>query len=153
MPNTYTQIYIQIVFAVKYRENLVHDSFRDELEKYICGIIKSKNCKPLAIYCMPDHTHILVGLNPVEPLSGLVRDIKSRSTQWINERKFVSEAFKWQEGFGAFSYPLSSLDNVIKYILNQPSHHAKQSFQHEYLQLLNTFEVDYKPEYLFEWFG
>lgn len=151
MSDTYTQLYVQLVFAVKYRESLVQESFRDELEKYTCGIIRSKTCKPLAIYFMPDHAHILVGLNPALAISDLVRDIKSRSSLWVNEKHLAQRPFKWQEGFGAFSYSRSSLDNVVKYILNQPAHHAKQAFKDEYIQLLKAFEIDYKNEYLFEW--
>lgn len=152
MSDTYSQLYIQLVFAVKYRESLISESFRDELEKYTCGIIRNKTCKPIAIYCMPDHAHILIGLNPALAISDLVRDIKTRSSLWINEKQFVSHSFKWQEGFGAFSHSRSSLDNVVQYILNQPAHHAKQSFKNEYLELLTKFEIEYKNEYLFEWF-
>lgn len=152
MANTFTQVYVQLVFAVKFRKTLIHESFREELEKYICGIIKSDNCKPIAIYCMPDHTHILVGLNPVTAISELARDIKSRSSQWVNERKFVQGLFRWQEGFGAFSYSKSSLDNVVQYILNQPKHHSSRSFKNEYIGLLDAFNIDYNPDYLFEWF-
>jgi REP element-mobilizing transposase RayT len=151
MSDTYTQLYIQLVFAVKYRERLVAESFRDELEKYICGVINNKSSKPLAIYCMPDHTHILIGLNPTLPISDLVRDVKSRSSVWINEQKLVTGSFKWQEGFGAFSYSRSSLDNVVKYIRNQPQHHSGQSFKDEYIGLLNDFKIEYNNQYLFDW--
>nr|WP_317165988.1 IS200/IS605 family transposase [Spirosoma arboris] len=122
MANTYSQIYIQIVFAVKGRENLIRESFRDELEKYICGIVTGKNQKALAIYCMPDHTHLLISVKPTISISDLVRDIKANSSGLINDRRFVKNKFHWQEGFGAFSYSKSHLDNVTKYILSQPDH-------------------------------
>lgn len=151
MSDTYTQLYIQLVFAVKHRESLITESFRDELEKYICGIISNKKCKPLSIYCMPDHAHILIGLHPNISISDLVRDIKSSSTVFVNEQKLSGSPFKWQQGFGAFSYSRSSLDSVIKYILNQPAHHTKQSFKQEYTDFLKAFEIEYKEQYLFEW--
>jgi REP element-mobilizing transposase RayT len=151
MPNTYTQLCIQLVFAVKGRQSLVKESFRDELEKYICGTIREKKHKPLAIYCMPDHTHILVGLNPSEAISTLVQQVKANSSGFINERKLVQHRFNWQEGYGAFSYARSQVDAVVKYISNQPEHHRKKTFQEEYLQFLDKFEIDYRPEYLFEW--
>ncbi|GAB4018010.1 IS200/IS605 family transposase [Spirosoma migulaei] len=151
MANTYSQIYIQLVFAVKGRENLIKESFRDELEKYICGIVSGKSQKVLAIYCMPDHTHLLISIKPTIALSDLVRDIKANSSGLINDRKLVKSKFHWQEGFGAFSYSKSHLDNVIKYILSQPDHHRKRSFQEEYLEFLKKFEIDYEEKYLFEW--
>jgi len=151
MPNTYTQIYIQLVFAVKGRQSLINESFRDELEKYICGIIRDKKHKPLAIYCMPDHIHILVGLHPAEAISTLVQQVKANSSGFINDRKFVRERFNWQEGYGAFSYARSQVDAVVKYIANQPEHYRKRTFQEEYLTFLEKFEVEYRPEYLFEW--
>lgn len=151
MANTYSQIYIQLVFAVKGRENLVKESFREELEKYICGIVNGKNQKPLAIYCMPDHTHLLVGLKPNLSVSDLVRDVKNNSSGFVNEKKILKTKFHWQEGYGAFSYSKSQLDNVIKYIANQPEHHKKKSFREEYLDFLQKFEVEYDEKYLFEW--
>lgn len=151
MANTYSQIYIQIVFAVKGRENLVKETFRDELEKYICGIVNGKNQKTLAIYCMPDHTHLLVGLKPNLSISDLVRDVKNNSSGFINEKRFLNTKFHWQEGYGAFSYSKSQLDDVIKYITNQPKHHEKKSFREEYLDFLQKFEVEYDDKYLFEW--
>lgn len=153
MANTYSQIYIQIVFAVKGRENLIKEEFRDELEKYICGIVNGKSQKVLAIYCMPDHTHLLLSLKPNSSLSDLVRDIKANSSGWINDRKLLRNKFSWQEGFGAFSYSKFHLDNVIKYINSQPEHHRKRSFKDEYLEFITKFEVEYDEKYLFEWIG
>ena len=119
MANTYTQMYVQIVFAVKSRENLIKEKFRDELEKYICGIIIKNKSKPLSIYCNPDHTHILIGLHPTISVSEITGDIKASSSKWINEKKLIVGKFNWQDGFGAFTYSKSQIDDVAKYILNQ----------------------------------
>ena len=151
MPNTYTQIYVQIVFAVQGRQNLISEKYRKKLEKYICGIISNKKSKPLAIYCNPDHTHILIGLHPSISISDMARDIKANSSKWINEQKWIAGKFKWQEGFGAFTYSKSQIDAVVKYILNQPQHHKKTSFKEEYINFLRKFEIDYNEKYLFEW--
>lgn len=153
MPNTYTQLYIQLIFAVKGRHNLVKESFRDEIEKYICGIAKNHKHKPLAIYVRPDHLHFLIGLHPEQAISDLVRDIKSHSTKFINEKKWLPQKFYWQEGFGAFSYSKSQLDTVVKYILNQPKHHHKKTFREEYLEFLKKFEIEYDDKYLFEFYN
>lgn len=150
MANTYTQIYIQVVFAVKSRQNLIKEHFRDELQKYITGIVTNREQKLISIYCMPDHTHLLIGLKPNMALSDLVRDIKAGSSGFINEKKWIQSKFQWQEGFGAFSYAQSQLDNVINYITTQPQHHRKSSFNEEYRALLNKFSVDYDNAYLFE---
>lgn len=152
MADTYTQLYIHLVFAVKYRQSLIHESFRDELEKYICGIVNEKRHKPLSIYCMPDHIHLFVGLNPAEAISTLVRDVKRASTALVNNKKWVGSRFQWQEGYGAFSHARSQLDTVVRYILNQPVHHKKQVFRDEYLDMLQKAGIDYQPQYLFEWF-
>ena len=129
MPNTYTQIHIHLIFAVKSRKNLIYENHRIELEKYICGIISNKKCKILAIYCNPDHTHILIGMNPTISISDLTRDIKANSSKFINEQRWIPLRFNWQEGFGAFSYSRSQLGAVIRYIENQQKHHAKKSFR------------------------
>lgn len=151
MPNTYTQLYVQIVFTVKGRANLISSANREELHKYITGIVSNRNQKMIAIYVMPDHAHILVGLKPSISISDLVRDIKAGSSKFINDSKWISGKFNWQEGFGAFSYSKSHLDNVIKYILNQEEHHKKQSFKEEYLDFLQKFDIEYDSNYLFEW--
>ncbi|CAN5333936.1 IS200/IS605 family transposase [soil metagenome] len=150
MANTYSQIYIQIVFAVHGRENLIKSEWKEELYKYIAGIIKNRKQKLLAIGGTADHIHILVGIEPNIALSDLVRDIKSNSSRFINERKFVRGKFYWQEGFGAFSYSRSQIDVVIKYIQNQEKHHAKKSFKEEYKDFLQRFAVEYDEKYLFE---
>lgn len=151
MSSTYSQIYIQIVFAVKGRQSLIQQSWEEELYKYITGIIQNKGQKMLAINGMPDHIHIFIGLKPSCCLSDLVREIKKASNVFINEKKFCPFKFEWQEGYGAFSYSHSALDNVIGYIANQKEHHRKKSFREEYVDFLKKFDVDYKEEYLFEW--
>ena len=151
MANTYSQIYIQIVFAVKGRENLIKKANREELHKFITGIVSNREQKLLAIFAMPDHVHILVGIKPNIALSDLVRDIKSGSSKFINDSKWINGKFNWQEGYGAFSYSKSNIDNVVKYILNQEEHHKKQTFKEEYHLFLTKFEMEYEEKYLFEW--
>lgn len=148
---TFSQIIIQIVFAVKRRENLISPVWEDELYKYIAGIIKRKDQKLLAINGMPDHIHILIGMRPSCCLSDLVREIKKSSDAFINEKGFLKYKFYWQSGFGAFSYSRSSLDNVVKYINNQKQHHQKTTFKDEYTAFLQKFEIEYEEKYLFEW--
>lgn len=149
--STFYQIYIQVVFAVKGRNSLIAQSWEEELYKYITGIITNKGQKLIAINGMPDHIHILIGMKPSCCLSDLVREIKKSSNAFINEKKFSKFKFEWQEGYGAFSYSHSSLDNVIAYIQNQKEHHKKKSFREEYIDFLKKFEVEYKDEYLFNW--
>lgn len=120
MADTYSQLYIQLVFAVKGRQSLIREAFRDELEKHICGIIREKNHKPLAIYCMPDHTHVLIGLSPAEAISTVVQQVKANSSGFINERNWVPGKFSWQAGYGAFSYSRSQIDTVIR-VYYQPA--------------------------------
>ena len=151
MANTYTQLYVQFVFSVKGRENLIKEKFRDELEKVMCGIITDHKCKTYAIYCNPDHTHIFVGLHPTISVSKIIEQVKSGSSNWLNEKKYIAGKFSWQDGYGAFTYSKSHIDKVVKYILNQSEHHKKQSFREEYLSFLDKFEIDYDPKYLFEW--
>jgi len=151
MANTYSQIYIQIVFTVRGRQNLIPKQYREELQKFITGIISNRKQKMLAIFAMPDHIHLLVGLKPNMAISDLVRDIKAGSSKFISEKKWLRNKFSWQEGFGAFSYSKSQIDNVVKYILNQEEHHKKTSFKEEYLNFLKKFEIEYNEKYLFEW--
>ena len=150
--NTYTQIYIQVVFAVKGRQNFISEQNREELQKYITGLVQKRAQKLLAIYIMPDHVHLLIGLKPNITLSDLVRDIKTISTHFILEKRWIPAKFNWQEGFGAFSYSKSQIDRVAKYILNQENHHKKNTFREEYLEFLKNFEIDYDEQYLFEWY-
>ena len=148
MANTYSQIHIQVVFAVETRQNLIRPERRDELEKYISGIIRERDQKLMAIYCMPDHTHLLIGLRPSMALADLVREVKSASSKFIQRGKWVPGRFSWQEGFGAFSYGQSQVPTVIRYILNQEKHHARKSFQNEYTSFLLKFGIDYDPRYV-----
>lgn len=150
MANTYSQIYIQIVFAVEGRQSLIAPEHNDELQKYITGIVSAQRHKLIAINNMPDHLHLLVGLRPDAALSELIRDIKANSSRLINEKDWVIGRFSWQEGFGAFSYSRSQLGAVIRYIENQQKHHAKKSFLDEYTALLDKFEVEYDQRYIFK---
>ena len=151
MANTYTQIYIQIVFAVKGRQNLILKEKREELQKFITGIVHNRGQKLFAVYAMPDHVHMLVSMSPTITISDLVRDIKAGSSKFINDQKWMTEKFNWQEGYGAFSYSKSSVDVVVKYILNQEEHHKNKSFKNEFLEFLEKFDIEYNPKYLFEW--
>lgn len=151
MANTYTQIYIQIVFAVKGRQNLISKENREELHKFITGIITNRGQKLFAVFAMPDHVHLLVSMSPAVSISDLVRDIKAGSSKFINDKKWMNEKFNWQEGYGAFSYSKSSVDLVVKYILNQEEHHQNKSFKNEYLEFLEKFEIEYDTKYLLDW--
>jgi len=150
MANTYSQIYVQIVFAPQGRQSLIGPERKEELQKYITGIITRQGQKLIAIHCMADHTHILIGLKPNIALSDLVGDIKTGSTNHINEKRWVTGRFSWQEGFGAFSYSHSQLSGVIKYIQEQEKHHARKTFRQEYLAFLKKFEVRYDERYIFK---
>ena len=152
MANTFTQLYIHIVFAVSGRENLISKSWKNELYKYITGIVKEKGQKLYIINGMPDHVHILLSVGPNINLSDLIRDLKANSSKWINERHLVKGKFKWQEGFGAFSYGQSQLPVLINYIKNQESHHGKRSFKEEYHELLEKFQVTFDEKYVFEYY-
>ena len=151
MPETFSQIYIQVVFAVKGRESMIQSSWEEELYKYISGIVRNKEQKMLAVNGMPDHIHFLIGMKPSCCLSDLVREIKKSSHNFIKEKEFSKFKFQWQEGYGAFSYSHSNLDNIIKYIMHQKEHHKKKTFKEEYLEFLQKFEIEFKHEYLFDW--
>jgi len=150
MANTYTQIHIQTVFAVRKRTGLIQKEWKDELYKYITGIIQAYDHKVLAINGMPDHLHVFFGMRPTQSLSNLMQDIKGSSSKWINDKKFTKERFEWQEGFGAFSYSKSQASNVIAYVQNQELHHQKLSFLEEYKKLLEEFEVEFDERYVFK---
>lgn len=152
MANTYSQIYIQIVFAVQGRGCFIKEPFREELQKYITGIVTNKKQKLYAIYCMPDHVHLLVSMKPNLSVSDMVRDIKSNSSSFIKNKKWMNTFFSWQEGFGAFSYSKSQSHDVVNYILNQPQHHRKITFKEEYLEFLKKYEIEYNEKYLFEFY-
>ena len=151
MANTYTQIYVQTVFAVSERQCLISRLFKEDLCKYITGIVRNENQQLIAINGMPDHMHILIGLRPEMAISNLVKEIKSASSNFINSKRWVNGRFSWQEGFGAFSYSHSQLDEVARYIQNQDTHHAKRSFKEEYLSLLRRFDIAYDEKYVFKW--
>ena len=152
MANTFSQIYIQTVFAVSGRLSLITKDYKEELHKYITGIVRNKGQKLIAINGMADHLHILIGLRPAMALAELVRDIKSDSSDWVNRRKLARGKFAWQEGYGAFSYGHSQLDMIIRYIQNQENHHRRKSFRNEYLTLLRKFEIEFKEEFVFQFF-
>ena len=150
MANTYTQIYIQVVFAVQGRQCLIGPKHKEEIYKYITGIVRNQGQKLIAINGVTDHVHLLIGLKPDIALSDLVRDIKSNSSMFINEHRWVRGRFNWQEGFGAFSYGHSQLDSVIQYIQGQEQHHQRRSFKSEYLALLRMFAIAFREEYVFD---
>ena len=149
MANTYTQIHIQFVFAVKYRRAVIAKEWKAELYKYITGIVTNNGHKLLAINGVEDHIHILIGVRPSQSISELMKEVKRSSSKWINEQNFIQSTFKWQEGYGAFSYGKSRISNVISYIERQEEHHRKTSFRDEYLDFLEKFEVDYDKRYIF----
>jgi putative transposase len=150
MANTYSQIYIQTVFAVDGRLSLIQPEFKEELYKYVTGIVRNNKQKLIAINGMSDHVHILIGLKPAMALADLVRDIKADSSDFINRKKWVRGRFSWQEGYGAFSYGHSQLDTIIRYIQNQEQHHRRRTFKDEYLTWLKKFEVPFEEKYIFQ---
>lgn len=152
MANTYSQITIQSVFAVKNRHNLITSSWRNDLHKYISGIISEIGCTSLAVGGWQDHIHVLFGLPVTMCISDVMRVVKTNSSKWINENNFLQSKFNWQKGYGAFSYSRSQRDILIPYIMNQEQHHKKVSFKVEYLEMLQKFEVIYEDEYLFDFF-
>ncbi len=150
MANTFSQIHIQFVFAVKYRQCLIQQTWKAELYKYITGIVQKHNHKMLAINGVSDHVHIFIGMRPTQSVSDLMQDVKGSSSKWINEQKFTTHKFEWQEGYGAFSYSLSQVKNVISYINNQEAHHARQSFKEEYITFLQKFDIAFDERYIFK---
>ena len=150
MANTYTQIHLQIVIVVKGRHCLIPEEKKENLYKYITGIIQNKQHKLIAINGIPNHIHILIGLNPGEALSELIKEVKRCSTNFINDQKWLKGKFSWQEGFGGFSYSRSQLDRVINYINNQEKHHRKKTFREEYIEMLKKFEIKFNEKFIFE---
>ncbi len=148
MANTYTQIHLQLIFAVQFRAALIEESWKDELYKYLTGIIPQQKHKLIIVNGMPDHLHLLIGFRPHQSLSELMQDIKGDSSKWINKNKFTRSRFSWQEGYGAFSYSHSHLSNAINNIKNQENHHKKISFLDEYKSILKAFEVDFNEHYI-----
>lgn len=151
MANTYSQVYLQLIFAVKGRFSLIPVKHNDELQKYITGIIQNRNQKLLAINNVSDHIHILIGFGTTISIADLLRDIKAISSKFINEKRWIKGRFEWQEGYGVFSYSRSQIDRVIKYINSQQEHHKKKSFKNEYLDILKKADINYDEQYLFDW--
>lgn len=150
MANTYTQIHIQAVFSVQNRACIIQKAWETELYKYMTGIIQNHDHKLLAINGMPDHVHVFFGMRPTQSLSDLMQDVKGDSSKWINKKGFINGRFSWQEGYGAFSYSKSQVDQVINYIRNQEEHHRKRTFTEEYLDFLEKFQVPYDERYIFK---
>jgi putative transposase len=149
MPNTFTQLYIHCVFAVKYRKATIQPAWEERLHKYITGTLQNNGHKLLAINSMPDHLHFFVGLNPNQSISEMMRLAKGDSSEFVNKEKFTESKFYWQEGYGAFSNSRSQIDSVVKYIMNQKQHHSKKTFREEYLDILKDYAVDYDEKYIF----
>ena len=150
MANTYTQIYIHSVFTVQNKISLITADWQDDLYKYITGIVQNNGHKLIAINGMPDHIHLFIGLKPHQSLSDLMQDVKGDSSKWIHEKRFVKGRFEWQAGFGGFSYSISQIDAVVKYINNQKNHHKKKTFIQEYLEFLEKFNVPFDERYIFK---
>jgi len=151
MSGTFSQIYVQCVFAVKGRENFLQKTWRDQIFKYMAGITKNKGQKPIIVNGIADHVHLFIGLKPSMAISDLIRDVKNNTTNFINEQKWVRGKFSWQEGYGVFSYGHSQIKMVYNYILNQEEHHRKKTFKEEYIDFLNKFQISYEERFLFEW--
>ncbi|BAU53619.1 IS200/IS605 family transposase [Mucilaginibacter gotjawali] len=152
MANTFSQIYLQFVFAVQNRQSLIAKENKEELHKYITALVQNRKAKMLAINSMPDHTHLFVGFKPNILISDFVKEIKVESNEFTNNKNWIRGKFNWQEGYGVFSYSHSHIDTVIKYVHNQEIHHQKSTFKQEYLSLLNKFEIPFDERYLFEFF-
>ena len=150
MPNTYTQIHIQCVFAVKYRQALIGKDWKDQLHKYITGIVQNHEHKMISINSMPDHLHMFFGFRPTQSLADLMRIVKGDSSEWINKERLSPAPFRWQNGYGAFSYSQSQIKMVANYIERQEEHHRKKTFLDEYKEFLNRFEVDHDEKYIFK---
>ena len=150
MANTYTQIHIQVIFAVQNRQALIQKAWKEELYKYMTGIVQNNNHKMLQINGMPDHIHFLVGLRPSQSLSDLMKVVKGDSSEWVNKKKFAKYRFSWQAGYGAFSYAKSQVPKVIEYIQNQEEHHRKKTFMEEYIAFLDDFEIEYDERFIFK---
>jgi len=150
MANMFTQIHIQCIFAVKYRQSVIHSIWKERLHKYITGIVQNQGHKMIAINSMPDHLHLFFGFRPNQALSDLMRIVKGESSEWINNEKLTPALFRWQEGYGAFSYSKSQINPVATYIHNQEKHHHKKTFLEEYKEFLDFFEIEYDEKYVFK---
>ena len=150
MANTYTQLHHQFVFATKYRMAAIHQSWKEQLHKYITAIVQDHDHKMLQINTMPDHLHMLIGMRPIQSISSLIQIVKSESTKWVKDKKFCDQAFAWQEGFGAFSYSKSQISRVILYIQRQEDHHRKKTFLQEYIRMLLKSGIEFDERYIFK---
>lgn len=150
MANTYTQLYVQLIFATKGRDNIIQTSWEEDLHKYITAVVQNDRHKMIAINGMPDHIHIFLGVNPSISISDAVKDIKRASNNWVNDKGLIKGKFEWQDGYGAFSYSKSQVNQVFNYVMNQKVHQAKFSFKEEYTNLLKLFGISFKEEYLFD---
>jgi len=152
MANTYSQLNIHCVFAVKGRENFITKEFRDNLHRYMSGVLKNDGSYPLAVGGWMDHVHVFFELQPTMTIADQIRMLKATSSKWVNDNKLVKGKFHWQEGYGAFSYSRSQRNSVIKYITTQETHHKKRTFRDEYMELLNKFEIPFEDKYIFEFY-
>jgi len=150
MANSYTQLHIQFVFAVKYRQSLIQPIWKERLHEYVTGIFQKNNHKMLQINSMPDHIHIFIGMRPHQSISALMQNVKTESSKWINTQKFCPGPFEWQDGYGAFSYAKSQVAEVVRYIQNQEIHHQKETFLDEYRKFLTAFEIEWEEKYIFK---
>ena len=150
MANTYDQIYLQIIFAVKYRRAVIDNVWKEKLFGVVGNLINEKNCKTIIVNGVEDHVHCLIGLKPVVAVSELMKTVKAKSSKYVNDHALTSNHFEWQDGYGVFSYSQSALDAVYKYIQNQEEHHKKQTFRNEYIGFLNKFKIDYDERYIFQ---
>ncbi len=149
MANSYTQVHVQFVFAVKCRAALINNEWKERLHQYITGIFQENKHKMLQVNSMPDHIHILIGLRPHQSISSLIQNVKTESSKWIKAQSFCSSPFAWQEGYGAFSYAKSQVPDVIRYIQNQEMHHRKETFLDEYRKFLTLFEIEWNEQYIY----
>jgi putative transposase len=150
MPNTYSQIYLQFVFAVKYRQSLIPKEHKEEVHKYITALVQNRKAKMIAVHCMPDHAHLFVGYKPSVLISDFVKEIKVESNEFLNSKAWMKSRFNWQDGYGVFSYSHSHIDRVAKYVMNQEQHHKRKTFRKEYLAYLDSFQIPFEDKYLFE---
>lgn len=150
MANTFSQIYLQFVFAVKHRQYLIPKEHKEELHKYITGLVQNRKAKMLAVHCMPNHIHLFVGFKPVMSIADFVKEIKVESNEFVNSKRWRATKFAWQEGYAVFSYSQSYIDAVVKYVLNQEEHHRKLTFKEEYHEFLEKFKIEFDEKYLFD---
>jgi REP element-mobilizing transposase RayT len=152
MPNTYSQIYLQFVFAVKFRKCLIPKEHKEELHKYITGLVKNRDAEMLAVHCMPDHVHLFVAFKPTVLIANFIKEVNVEATEFINTKRWMAKRFRWQNGYGVFSYGRREVQMVIDYVHNQEEHHRTKSFKREYIDMLKEFEISFDEKYVFEFF-